>query len=289
MCLRLSYNSFINAIYFTRAIELELDWRHRTMRLGQGVNVIRAISAAVIMLSLGMHASRGALAAEEYKLYVLSSRPDSVSGKDVLVELIAPAAKSSVRVMLNGQEVTAVFRPAVDPSRLVGLVGDLQLGRNTVEARIGSDAVAKLDIVDHPLAGPIFSGPHQTPFACQTDRNGLGKAQDSDCSAQTAITYYYKQRMGALVNIPDHLKGFSAPPSRAPPTLRRPRHLTARLLTILSGRKSAPSIALSTIFNFFTSPGHHCPLHGPRLPLGGTGALYIFSEEAVSRGTVKQH
>jgi hypothetical protein len=211
MCLRLSYNSFINAIYFTRAIELELDWRHRTMRLGQGVNVIRAISAAVIMLSLGMHASRGALAAEEYKLYVLSSRPDSVSGKDVLVELIAPAAKSSVRVMLNGQEVTAVFRPAVDPSRLVGLVGDLQLGRNTVEARIGSDAVAKLDIVDHPLAGPIFSGPHQTPFACQTDRNGLGKAQDSDCSAQTAITYYYKQRMGALVNIPDHLKGFSAP------------------------------------------------------------------------------
>src|ERR1700722_8643650 len=131
-----------------------------------------------------MHASTGALAAEDYKLYALSSRADAVSGTDVLVELIVPTAKSSVRVLLNSQEVTTAFRPATnDPARLVGLVSDLQIGRNTVEARMGDDVVAKLPLVDHPLAGPIFSGPHQTPFACQTGRNGLGEPRDDDCSA----------------------------------------------------------------------------------------------------------
>ena len=171
----------------------------------------RAMSAALVLF-LEMHVSHGALAAEGWKLYALSSRADAVSGKDVLVELIIPATKSSVRVMLNGQEVTAAFRPRIDnPSRLIGLVGDLRIGRNTIEARIGDGAVAKLDIVDHPLAGPIFSGPHQTPFACQTDRNGLGEPQDGDCGAQTIISYYYKQRTAGLTNIPNPAKGFSAP------------------------------------------------------------------------------
>jgi hypothetical protein len=172
----------------------------------------RAASAAALVLFLELHAFPGALAAEVYELYALSSRPDAVSGKDVLVELIVPTEKFSGRVMLNGQEVTTAFRPTTNnPSRLVGLVGNLQIGRNTVEARIGDDAVAKLPIIDHSLAGPIFSGPHQTPFACQTDRNGLGPPQDGDCSAQSTITYYYKQQTGGLANIPDPVKGFSAP------------------------------------------------------------------------------
>jgi hypothetical protein len=172
----------------------------------------RAISATALVLFLEMHTSPGARAADGYELYALSSHADAVSGQDVLVELIVPTAKSSVRVMLNGREVTTAFRPAIDnSSRLVGLVGDLRIGRNVIEARIGDGTVAKLDIVDHALAGPIFSGPHQTPFACQTDRNGLGKPQDGDCSAQTAITYYYKQQTGGLANIPDRSKGFSAP------------------------------------------------------------------------------
>ena len=160
-----------------------------------------------------MHGSGGALAAEAYALNALSSRADAVSGKDVLVELIVPPATSVVRVLLNGREVTAAFRPAIDPSRLVGLVDELRLGRNVIEARIGDGAVARLDIVDHPLAGPVFSGPHQTPFACQTERNGLGESRDRDCSAQTIIRYYYKQQSGALANIanPNPVKGFSAP------------------------------------------------------------------------------
>jgi hypothetical protein len=172
----------------------------------------RAISAGALMLFLEIHASPGALAADAYQLHALSSRADAVSGQDVLVELIVPTAKSSVRVTLNGREVTTAFRPTIsNPSRLVGLVGDLQIGRNTIEARVGDDTVAELNIVDHPLAGPIFSGPHQTPFACQTERNGLGPPQDGDCSSRTTITYYYRQKTSGLANISDPSKGFSAP------------------------------------------------------------------------------
>ena len=173
----------------------------------------KTLSAAILGIFVQMHGSGGALAAEAYALNALSSRADAVSGKDVLVELIVPPATSVVRVLLNGREVTAAFRPAIDPSRLVGLVDELRLGRNVIEARIGDGAVVRLDIVDHPLAGPVFSGPHQTPFACQTERNGLGESRDRDCSAQTIIRYYYKQQSGALANIanPNPVKGFSAP------------------------------------------------------------------------------
>jgi Tannase-like family of unknown function (DUF6351) len=166
-----------------------------------------------LVLFLEMHVSLGAFAAEPYELHALSSRADAVSGNDVLVELIVPAANSPVRVVLNGQEVGAVFRPTLNPSRSVGLVGGLQIGKNSIEARIGDGVMARLDIVDHPLAGPIFSGPHQVPFACQTDRNGLSKPQDGDCSAQTIISYYYKQQTGGVANVPNPspVKGFSAP------------------------------------------------------------------------------
>jgi Tannase-like family of unknown function (DUF6351) len=173
----------------------------------------RAISAAALVLFLETYASRGALAAEGYTLNALSSRADAVSGKDVLVELIAPTAKSPLRVLLNGREVTAAFRPTTDSSRLVGLVGDLQLGTNTIEAKTEAGAVAELVILDHPLEGPIFSGPHQTPFACQTNRNGLGEPRGGDCSAQTVISYYYKQQTSVPANMPspNPVNGFSAP------------------------------------------------------------------------------
>src|SRR5262249_16709965 len=46
--------------------------------------------------------------------------------------------------------------------------------------------------VNHPLTGPVFSGPHQQPFICQTETNGLGAPLDANCSAKSVVQYYYK-------------------------------------------------------------------------------------------------
>lgn len=123
-------------------------------------------------------------------LRVISSRSDSVSGDSVLVALTGAVAPGwSAR--LDGRDVTSSFKPAAGSGELRALLADLKLGENTLEVTAGS-ARAKLEIVDHPITGPIFSGPHQEPFICQTEANGLGSATDADCSAKTNVQYYYK-------------------------------------------------------------------------------------------------
>jgi hypothetical protein len=64
--------------------------------------------------------------------------------------------------------------------------------RSSLELRVGGRLRSHIEIVDHPLDGPIFSGPRQEPFICQTIEHGLGPALDSDCNAKTLVQYYYK-------------------------------------------------------------------------------------------------
>lgn len=60
----------------------------------------------------------------------LSTRPDTVSGGDVLVQINVPETVplNSVTVNLNGLDVTAAFRPGQAPGSLVGLVERRALG-----------------------------------------------------------------------------------------------------------------------------------------------------------------
>jgi len=132
-----------------------------------------------------------AWAEQEFWLQPLSSRPDAVSGGDVLVQMSAPDHWTWT-AQLNGRDVTSAFRLADESGNLLALLSGLKLGRNTVEIRSNGTVRSKLEIADHPLAGPIFSGPHQQPFICQTVANGLGPAADADCSAASVVQYYYK-------------------------------------------------------------------------------------------------
>jgi hypothetical protein len=197
-------------------VPTNLDDRTGIKRIaGSRSNFGRKTGAAVALgLILGMNSDADALESKGYEISVLSSRAEAVSGKDVLIELVEPNAKSPARVLLNGLDVTMAFRPTLNPSRRVGLVDGLQLGSNTIEVRVGDGAVAKLDFLDHPLAGPIFSGPHQFPFTCETEQIGLGEAQDSNCSARTIVTYYYKQA-GGLPKPSGPVESFSAPFGRS--------------------------------------------------------------------------
>jgi hypothetical protein len=133
-----------------------------------------------------------ALLAQSPVLRALSSPPDMVSGGDVLIEATIPArfAGKQPTFSLNGADITAVFRPAETAGILRGLVSGLNPARNLIEMKV-QGKTASLQIVNHPANGPVFSGPHQEPFVCQTEINKLGPPLDKDCSAKTDVSYLY--------------------------------------------------------------------------------------------------
>jgi hypothetical protein len=171
-------------------------------------SIVLFIAFALVFLS-GGHV---ALAKPALEILTLSTRPDTVSGGDVLVQINVPenVPLNSVTVNLNGLDVTAAFRPGQAPGSLVGLVEGLALGENTLKAKAKRAGDAKLELVNHPITGPIFSGPHQVPFICETGTfvlpvtgGTLGPPLDADCSANTRVDYVYRSTDGTLKPLPN--------------------------------------------------------------------------------------
>jgi hypothetical protein len=80
-----------------------------------------------------------------------------------------------VTVELNGGDVTDAFEPVSGERALIGIVDGLVDGANELRVEPngrgkGRPAAETLTIVNHPISGPIFSGPQQQPFVCTTAR-----------------------------------------------------------------------------------------------------------------------
>ncbi len=147
----------------------------------------------------GCRADGGFAARSELHIESLSTRPYLVTGGDVLlgVELGADADPARLVVRVNGRDVSGSFRPVEGSDRLVGLVSGLHDGVNRVEARVPRTPPAELEVTSYPIHGPILSGPHQTPFLCQTEEfrlasgESLGAPLDEHCSVATRVDYVY--------------------------------------------------------------------------------------------------
>jgi hypothetical protein len=126
-----------------------------------------------------------------------------VSGGQVLLRVTAgPRLRDqSVQVEANGRDVTGAFQQQSDGT-LLGLVKGLRVGDNVVSATAGPDR-AKLTIVDHSISGPVFSGPQQVPFYCETTAFGLAPATQPLCGAPTVVTYQYRTSWGAFAPLSD--------------------------------------------------------------------------------------
>ena len=127
------------------------------------------------------------LAPGQIELLTLSTLPDAVTGGDVLVEVRGLADGDDLVVTRDGIDVSAVFNRSGGTAR--GLVTGLLPGANALEATAHGQ-VARLVVHDHPVTGPVLSGPHQTPFRCTTERVGLGPALDADCSAAPKVQWF---------------------------------------------------------------------------------------------------
>ncbi len=136
----------------------------------------------------------------QLSLRVLSSRAEHVSGGDALIEVVSSRATAplALRVLAGGQPVQhriVSTRGAV----MQVLVSGLAVGpsRLMVEAKSG-EAPAELSLTNHPITGPILSGPHLAPYECRTKESGLGDATDANCSAPTRFDWFYRTTGGAF-------------------------------------------------------------------------------------------
>jgi hypothetical protein len=174
--------------------------RHR----GRQRRWIGGLAGLVVLTS----AVSPAMAAASLELVSLSTRPDKVSGGDVLIMLRLPAGTTgaSASIRLNGRDITGAFWPDPASQALIGLVTGLKAGKNTLDAKAKGAGSARLDLLDHPLAGPVFSGPQERPFFCQTHQfrpypNGpllTGAAIEDPCMVPTRVDHVYRSTAGAF-------------------------------------------------------------------------------------------
>ncbi len=120
------------------------------------------------------------------RIAVLSTRADLVSGGEALTQVVLPAgtSPSSATVSLDGRNVTGEFAMRAN-GRFEGLLSGLRNGANQLVARIPGGYGARLTITNHPIGGPIFSGPQIQPWQCQTG------AKDAQCDQDPTFAYYY--------------------------------------------------------------------------------------------------
>ncbi|GMV03294.1 MAG: hypothetical protein AMXMBFR52_29490 [Burkholderiales bacterium] len=143
----------------------------------------------------------------------LSAPPSMVSGDDVLLQVDVPAGSdpAKVSVLLNGDDVTDKFLTKPDENARIGLMDKsgpkytLRPGSNRVVARYdvnkGSDVdkgSGELTLTNHPVSGPVFSGPQERPFVCETasfalpDDSRLGNPLNWNvCSTSTRTHHVY--------------------------------------------------------------------------------------------------
>ncbi|MEE1738301.1 DUF6351 family protein [Streptomyces sp. BE147] len=149
-------------------------------------------------------------ASEKLQVTAVSSRPDVVSGDDALIRVVAPAsaAAGSIRVAVDGRDVTSSFRPSGD-NALMGVVKELSKGENRLTATAQGADSGELTLKNHPITGPVFSGPHEQPFICDTAEfktvtgATLGQPADANCSVETRVDYMYRTTAGTFAALPD--------------------------------------------------------------------------------------
>lgn len=146
----------------------------------------------------------------------LSSAPEYVSGNSVLLSIEGLDSLSGIRFRANGQPLS--IRRAEQHSPLQVLLEGLSPGGNTVEL-INSDnqVLASLPVTNHPVSGPLFSGPQQYPFVCSSvlewnvqplvdhdeswgfpvyDDAGNITGYSKDCSIEPFVEYHYMSTDG---------------------------------------------------------------------------------------------
>jgi Tannase-like family of unknown function (DUF6351) len=154
------------------------------MRLGYRAIAILALAVAALAAVPAQAAKKPP---PQLSISVLSGRADLVSGGSALVQVGLPAGMDPrrVRVVLGGRDVTSAFAVRAD-GRFAGLVTGLGVGPNDLTATIPGGTGARLTLTNHPIGGPVLSGPQLQPWTCQPT------ALDSQCNQPPSYRFVYR-------------------------------------------------------------------------------------------------
>jgi len=178
------------------------------------------VAGVLATLTLGALALQApfaiARATQDFDIRTLSTRADAVSGGDVLVEVDVPrnVPRQHAKVFANGRDVTSAFVWDDGARTLTGLVNGLAVGANEIAVQSNGNGhgrpSASLTVVNHPITGPVFSGPQESPFICETQSfrfpdgtRPLGTALDDNCSIATRVDYFYRASDNSWKRLPD--------------------------------------------------------------------------------------
>ncbi|MFN8051577.1 MAG: DUF6351 family protein [Acidimicrobiales bacterium] len=122
-------------------------------------------------------------------LTAVSTDADRVTGGDVLVAVRGATRTPTFRA--GGRTLTATAKGADDAGRVLVLLTGLAEGRQTIRMTVG-DATASLRVTNHPVEGPVFSGPHLPMPTCTAQNFGLAApTDDGNCFSPTTTTWKY--------------------------------------------------------------------------------------------------
>jgi hypothetical protein len=170
--------------------------RRRPIRLG----LLVALVAGVLV---GPAPAPASGSSSTVAIETLSNRADLISGDDALVRITAPGGVAVLTIQVNGRDVTRGFRQHSDGHGM-GVLGGLRLGRNDVRVTSPDGRGARLAITNHPIGGPVFSGPQIQPWTCQEG------AKDKQCNQPPSYAFYYQPATGGSLQPYD--------PSSPPPS-----------------------------------------------------------------------
>ena len=159
------------------------------------VATVLACLAAGVAVADGTPDRHGGL-----RIETLSGPAKYVSGGAARVRVVVPRSTplDAAKVAVNGVDVTDSFAPDDQaPHALEGVVRGLPVGTSTVSASTSRRDRTSLKLVNHPVTGPMFSGPQQPDFFCSTPAHLAGfdltgPFLDDDCSLETRVGHYYR-------------------------------------------------------------------------------------------------
>ena len=116
--------------------------------------------------------------------------PGRVTGGDVLVQLGGVSGEPELLFTADGEPLNGV-----DHGDGIYLLSGLPDGPSSLEW----GSAEPVEVVNHSITGPVFSGPQQQPYYCALDRFGLTATGDDACSAETVVDWGYVNDDGEFV------------------------------------------------------------------------------------------
>ena len=156
---------------------------------------------------------------------VSNRKPRFVSGGQVLVRIGLPGRLtiSDARITNNGERIRPHFERSANGT-WIGIISGMVLGTNRIQVEVRTPSGverATLPVVNHRRRGPVFSGPQQRPFFCETQAFGLDPAEGPYCEAPTEVSYQYRTTAGRFAPLSDP----TSPPADAATVTVREREL----------------------------------------------------------------